>query len=97
LEVWTGSLGAGRRGNNVVRRFSDVQGIQRRGERAVGWWLLGCCGMVGGAILLGGVTRLTESGLSMTQWHLIRGMRPPSSQEEWEEEFKRYQQFPEYK
>jgi len=53
--------------------------------------------MVGGAILLGGVTRLTESGLSMTQWHLIRGMRPPSSQEEWEEEFKRYQQFPEYK
>ena len=67
------------------------------GGRAVGWWLIGCCGMVGGAVLVGGVTRLTESGLSMTQWHLIKGMKPPRSEQEWEEEFQRYQQFPEFK
>ena len=65
--------------------------------RAVGWWLIGCCGMVGGAVLVGGVTRLTESGLSMTQWHLIKGMKPPRSEREWEEEFQRYKQFPEFK
>lgn len=48
-------------------------------------------------MLVGGVTRLTESGLSMTQWHLVKGMKPPRSQQEWEEEFERYKQFPEYK
>lgn len=96
-EGWIGRLGAGRRGDHVRHMLSDAQRVQKRGERIVGWWLLGCCGMVGGAVLLGGVTRLTESGLSMTQWHLIRGMRPPRSEEEWEEEFQRYKQFPEYK
>jgi cytochrome c oxidase assembly protein subunit 15 len=52
--------------------------------------------MVGGAVIIGGITRLTESGLSMTQWHLVKGMRPPRSQAEWETEFEKYKQFPEY-
>lgn len=52
--------------------------------------------MVGGAVIIGGITRLTESGLSMTQWHLVKGMRPPRSEKEWEEEFEKYKQFPEY-
>ena len=65
-------------------------------SRAVGWWLMGCCGLVSGSVILGGVTRLTESGLSMTNWHIVKGMRPPTSQEEWEQEFERYKQFPEY-
>lgn len=66
-------------------------------ERAMGRWLLVCSGMVAGAVVLGGVTRLTESGLSMVDWHLIKEMKPPSSQEEWEAEFQKYQQFPEFK
>lgn len=66
-------------------------------RRVLGVWLAGCSVMVGGAVLVGGITRLTESGLSMTQWHLIKGMRPPRSEEEWEAEFERYKQFPEYK
>ena len=41
--------------------------------------------------------RLTESGLSMTQWHLIKGMKPPRTEEEWQAEFERYKTFPEYK
>ena len=44
---------------------------------------------------LGGVTRLTESGLSMTDWNLF-GKRPPLTLAEWEKEFAQYQQFPEY-
>lgn len=65
-------------------------------RRVVGWWLLGCCGLVAGSVILGGVTRLTESGLSMTKWHLVKGMRPPTTYQQWQEEFQRYQQFPEY-
>lgn len=41
--------------------------------------------------------RLTESGLSMVDWHLIKEMKPPTSHEEWEAEFQKYQQFPEFK
>jgi len=65
-------------------------------SRAVGWWLGGCAGMCVGAVVLGGVTRLTESGLSMTDWNLV-GRPPPSSQLQWEEEFKKYKQSPEFK
>lgn len=66
-------------------------------NRILGRWLLGCSGLVVGAVVLGGVTRLTESGLSMVDWHLVREMKPPQSQAEWEEEFSKYQQFPEFK
>lgn len=66
-------------------------------NRIVGRWLLGCSGLVVGAVVLGGVTRLTESGLSMVDWHLVREMKPPQTQEEWEAEFSKYQQFPEFK
>ncbi|XP_010862282.1 cytochrome c oxidase assembly protein COX15 homolog isoform X2 [Esox lucius] len=66
-------------------------------NRILGQWLLGCSGLVVGAVVLGGVTRLTESGLSMVDWHLVREMKPPHSQAEWEAEFTKYQQFPEFK
>ncbi|KAM6415646.1 heme A synthase COX15 isoform 2-T2 [Rhynochetos jubatus] len=41
--------------------------------------------------------RLTESGLSMVDWHLVKEMKPPRTQQEWEAEFQKYQQFPEFK
>ncbi len=66
-------------------------------RKVMGYWLLACCGMTGGAVVLGGVTRLTESGLSMTKWHIVKGMKPPRSQRDWEEEYERYKQFPEYR
>ncbi|XP_072292962.1 heme A synthase COX15 [Eucyclogobius newberryi] len=66
-------------------------------NRIVGRWLVGCSGLVIGAVVLGGVTRLTESGLSMVDWHLVREMKPPQTKEEWEEEFSKYQRFPEFK
>nr|CAG4645480.1 EOG090X04TT [Lynceus sp. MCZ IZ 141354] len=46
--------------------------------------------------MLGGITRLTESGLSMVHWKLL-GEKRPRTQSEWEEEFEKYKQFPEYK
>ena len=59
-------------------------------------WLLVCCATIFAMIVLGGVTRLTGSGLSMVQWEPIMGILPPLSQAEWEETFLLYQQFPEY-
>lgn len=52
--------------------------------------------MVAGAVALGGVTRLTQSGLSMTNWHWLNDMNPPRTNEAWIEEFERYKKFPEY-
>lgn len=52
--------------------------------------------MVFGAVVLGGVTRLTESGLSIVDWHLIKGMRPPLSEADWLAEFDKYKNYPEY-
>lgn len=53
-------------------------------------------GMCVGAVVLGGVTRLTESGLSMTDWNLA-GRPPPMTTEEWLEEFEKYKLSPEFK
>lgn len=66
-------------------------------NKAIGYWLAGCSGMVAGAVVLGGVTRLTESGLSMVEWRLIKDMLPPKNEQEWIEEFEKYKNYPEYK
>ena len=63
--------------------------------RPVGVWLLGMGGLVAGMVTVGGITRLTRSGLSMTDWKL-QGSLPPMNVAEWEKEFERYKQFPEW-
>ena len=60
-----------------------------------GKWILGTAAAVVGMVHVGGVTRLTQSGLSMTTWHPL-GTLPPITHQEWEEEFARYKQFPEW-
>ncbi len=47
-------------------------------------------------VIIGGTTRLTESGLSMTDWRLFKGVVPPTDEASWQAEFKRYQQFPQF-
>jgi len=64
--------------------------------RIVGWWMGGIAGMAFGAVTLGGITRLTESGLSMVDWKLF-GRPPPMTLEAWQVEFDKYKQSPEYK
>ncbi|KAL6052981.1 Cytochrome c oxidase assembly protein cox15 [Balamuthia mandrillaris] len=64
---------------------------------AVKVWLAGCTGLVFGMVVIGGITRLTESGLSITEWKPgMSGMKYPASEEEWEVEFAKYRQSPEY-
>jgi cytochrome c oxidase assembly protein subunit 15 len=63
----------------------------------VGGWLLGSAGLVFAVIVVGGVTRLTESGLSITEWRPVSGTIPPLNQEEWMVEFEKYKATPEFK
>ncbi|EIN10834.1 cytochrome oxidase assembly [Punctularia strigosozonata HHB-11173 SS5] len=63
----------------------------------VGHWLLLSSTLVFAVIVVGGVTRLTESGLSITEWRPITGILPPLSEDAWMEEFRKYQATPEFK
>ncbi|MBT4163094.1 MAG: heme A synthase [Gammaproteobacteria bacterium] len=59
-------------------------------------WLAMVCVVIYLMIVVGGVTRLTQSGLSMVDWQPIMGVFPPSNQEEWQATFDAYKQYPEY-
>lgn len=65
-------------------------------ERAIAWWLILCCAMIFLMVVIGGVTRLTESGLSITQWQPIEGVLPPLNEAQWNDAFARYQAIPQY-
>jgi len=67
-----------------------------RSDKGIAWWLFGCSGLVFVMVSLGGLTRLTKSGLSMVEWKPT-SFTPPRNEEEWRVEFEKYQQFPEYK
>src|SRR5690606_39831790 len=66
------------------------------GRKAVIAWLTVVTVLVFAMIVLGGVTRLTNSGLSMTEWKPITGWLPPLDEAAWVAEFERYKTFPEY-
>ncbi|KAK7060268.1 Cytochrome c oxidase assembly protein cox15 [Paramarasmius palmivorus] len=66
-------------------------------SKSVGIWLMVSSSLVFAIIVVGGVTRLTESGLSITEWKPVTGIVPPISQEDWEEEFTKYKATPEFK
>jgi cytochrome c oxidase assembly protein subunit 15 len=65
--------------------------------RPVGVWLFLCCGLIFLMVVVGGVTRLTLSGLSITEWKPIVGIIPPLSSADWATEFAKYRQIPEYR
>ncbi|KAG6899770.1 hypothetical protein C0993_006996 [Termitomyces sp. T159_Od127] len=66
-------------------------------SRSVGIWLMVSSTLVFAIVVVGGVTRLTESGLSITEWRPITGVLPPLSESEWEAEFDKYKKTPEFK
>lgn len=64
--------------------------------RALALWLYGVAAMIVGMVVLGGITRLTESGLSIASWHPISGIIPPLSHAQWLAEFNNYKKIPQY-
>lgn len=78
----------------AAEKFPPVSGIKSR--RAVGFWLLAVALVILGMVTIGGLTRLTGSGLSITQWDPIMGAIPPLNQREWLDAFAKYQRIPQY-
>lgn len=75
--------------------MTEPPGPENR-NRQVAIWLLICCGLVFAMVVLGGVTRLTGSGLSMVDWRPVMGWLPPMSDIAWQQMFELYQQSPEF-
>lgn len=74
-------------------------GIDRGGRGArngIRVWLMMLFALVSVMIIVGGLTRLTDSGLSITEWNAISGAVPPLNEADWQVEFEKYQQIPEY-
>ena len=78
-------------GRSVIRQ----SGFSHRRDPVL-VWLVTCCVIIFAMVVLGGVTRLTESGLSMVDWHPVMGILPPLDEQAWQAAFAEYQQFPEY-
>src|SRR5580698_3160731 len=65
--------------------------------RAIQLWLCAIAALVLAMVLVGGATRLTESGLSITEWKPVMGVVPPLSQNAWQAAFEKYQAIPQYR
>ncbi|HEY6823489.1 MAG TPA: COX15/CtaA family protein, partial [Steroidobacteraceae bacterium] len=66
-------------------------------RRAVAAWLFVCAALTFAIVVVGGITRLTESGLSITEWQPLVGAVPPLQQSDWETLFARYRETPQYR
>jgi cytochrome c oxidase assembly protein subunit 15 len=69
---------------------------QHAAPGAVAIWLFACCALVFAMVVVGGVTRLTSSGLSIVEWQPIVGTLPPLTDADWQQTFEKYQQTPQY-
>ena len=69
----------------------------RGAPAGVGWWLIACAALVYAMVVVGGLTRLTGSGLSMVRWHPVSGVLPPMGEDAWQLEFDAYRASPEYR
>jgi cytochrome c oxidase assembly protein subunit 15 len=76
--------------------MTDAQTIAFH-HRATRWWLLAVAALIFVTVLVGGATRLTESGLSIVEWHPVTGILPPISDAEWDVEFQKYRTIPQYR
>ena len=66
-------------------------------RRATAAWLFFCCALVFVMVIVGGITRLTHSGLSIVEWQPVAGVLPPTNEAQWQELFDKYKRTPEYR
>jgi cytochrome c oxidase assembly protein subunit 15 len=66
-------------------------------DRGIAFWLLACCVLVFAMVVVGGITRLTHSGLSIVEWQPIVGALPPLDDAAWQEAFRKYQDTPQFR
>ncbi|KAL1649576.1 Cytochrome c oxidase assembly protein cox15 [Diplodia intermedia] len=83
-------------GTKSAKKLAKKSSFPKTNDKIVAYWLLGSAASVFGIVVFGGLTRLTESGLSITEWRPVTGSLPPMSQEDWESEFSKYRASPEF-
>jgi cytochrome c oxidase assembly protein subunit 15 len=74
----------------------DAYAAPMRADRGVGVWLFVIAGLIGLMVIVGGLVRLTGSGLSITEWQPVTGAIPPLTDAQWQAEFAKYQGTPQY-
>ncbi|MBL8652930.1 MAG: COX15/CtaA family protein, partial [Alphaproteobacteria bacterium] len=77
--------------------MTDGASEYRDPKRAVAYWLFVCAAMIFAMVVIGGITRLTESGLSIVEWRPVAGALPPLTDVEWQRAFDQYRQIDQYK
>ncbi len=80
----------------AIRSMREPTSIYAIRRRAIRLWLLAVAALIFAMVLVGGATRLTESGLSITEWQPVSGAIPPLSQAAWNAEFDKYKAIPQY-
>src|SRR3954451_21754673 len=92
MAVGTAQTGVSRAGLGGTR--SEV--LRAPGASAVRIWLYALAALVVAMVAVGGATRLTGSGLSITEWKPVTGALPPLTEQAWQTEFEKYRQIPQY-
>jgi len=83
--------------SDVIAFSSPTLSIaHRRDDRLVATWLFAVAAMIFAMVVIGGITRLTESGLSITEWKPLSGVIPPLDEAAWQQEFDHYKLIPEF-
>jgi cytochrome c oxidase assembly protein subunit 15 len=77
--------------------MTAIPARQAPDNRAVRWWLFSIAALIAIMVLVGGATRLTESGLSIVEWKPVTGTLPPLNQEQWTQAFEAYRAIPQYR
>jgi cytochrome c oxidase assembly protein subunit 15 len=77
--------------------MTGISAQQARNVSAIRWWLASVAVLIAIMVLVGGATRLTESGLSIVEWKPVTGALPPLSQEQWTQAFEAYKTIPQYR
>ena len=83
--------------DRATREVVEHVDADARDRHAVAAWLFFCCALLSALIVVGGVTRLTHSGLSITEWQPIVGTLPPLNDADWTDVFAKYRATPEYR
>ena len=70
--------------------------LRKEYQKFIKYWLLSLLSLIALIVVVGGLTRLTDSGLSITTWDVVKGILPPLNKEEWDSMFTLYKQIPQY-
>ena len=77
--------------------MTGISAQQAPRTAAVRWWLISIAALIALMVLVGGATRLTESGLSIVEWKPVTGTLPPLGEAQWTQAFEAYKQIPQYR